>query len=608
MAAMLPSSSHIPARVQAAVSPALLNTWPLALLAVVLPTLWAWHQPPSITFYNQLLAVLGWAAWTMALAWLAPAAPTTAQGLARTPGLGMTCLSVALWLVAGSALGAAWSGGLTWGLALMASGLALSAWWVLLCGWHAGQRWSAPQVMDVMAWALACAGVFGVALGALQVFAPQWADTDLIAKSVVAGRAVGNLRQPNHLSTLLIMAVAGTVWLGRRKQLPIWLGMALVVACIGGVVGTASRTGMVAMGLLMLWGWRDRGLPAPLRALLLAAPLCYAAWWGLLAWWAQAGEGHAFAAQARLHDGSDISSSRFKIWTNTLDLIRMHPWTGVGWGQFNLAWTFTEFPSRPISFFDHTHNIVLQLAVELGIPMALLLISLCGLGLWPVVSTWWRKQDQVSSEAQGVKAMAATVLATAALHSLLEYPLWYAYFLLPVAFIWGLALSAADQDRQTNAAAPMPSRAGLLPAGLMLVGAIWCVVDYQKASSIYAPSAGAAPLAERIATGRNTLWFAYQADYAWVTNQVTAPPLPPAAFKRTLDNLVDARLMVAYARSLATHGDVDKARYVVARLKEFRHPVGQDFLAPCEQAGNQEVRPFQCTAPTGHYNWRQVLP
>jgi hypothetical protein len=285
----------------------------------------------------------------------------------------------------------------------------------------------------------------------------------------------------------------------------------------------------------------------------------------------------------------------------------MHPWTGVGWGQFNLAWTFTEFPSRPISFFDHTHNIVLQWAVELGLPMALLLISLCGFGLWPVVSTWWRKQDRVSSDEHGVKAMAATVLATAALHSLLEYPLWYAYFMLPVAFIWGLALSASDQESPATAASSMPSFAGLLPAGLMLVGAIWCVIDYQKVSNIYAPRAGAAPLAERITTGRNTLWFAYQADYAWVTDQTSAPPLPPMAFRQTLDNLVDARLMIAFANSLAAHGQVDKARFVIDRLREFRHPLGQSFLSVCQQRAAQPM-PYQCTPASRQYQWYQVIP
>ena len=45
-----------------------LNTgWGLAILALLGPTLIAAHDPPSVTFYNQALAALGWGLW---LAWL----------------------------------------------------------------------------------------------------------------------------------------------------------------------------------------------------------------------------------------------------------------------------------------------------------------------------------------------------------------------------------------------------------------------------------------------------------------------------------------------------------------------------------------------------------
>ena len=51
-----------------------------------------------------------------------------------------------------------------------------------------------------------------------------------------------------------------------------------------------------------------------------------------------------------------------------------------------------------------------------------------------------------------------------------------------------------------------------------------------------------------------------------------------AAAKRTAHNLIDARLMMAWARSLHATGDTDRARYVVARLREFRNAAAQDWL------------------------------
>ena len=139
---------------------------------------------------------------------------------------------------------------------------------------------------------------------------------------------------------------------------------------------------------------------------------------------------------------------------------------------------------------------------------------------------------------------------------------------------------------------------------------IWCALDYLTAVNIYAPFANAGPLDQRIQFGKKMPWWGYQADYADVTSiDDDEPSKPPAAFKRALHNLLDARLMAAYARSLAEHGEVDKARYIVARLNEFKSRMGREFVAPCAKApATGPERPFQCDPPKGRYTWRDVLP
>jgi O-antigen ligase len=109
--------------------------------------------------------------------------------------------------------------------------------------------------------------------------------------------------------------------------------------------------------VLMLCGWGllDKRLSRRSRALLIASPLAFALLWGALAAWAHHSQ-HVFGGDAQLAKG-DISASRFAIWSNTLSLIARHPWLGVGWGEFNLAWSLTPFPGRPVAFFDHTHNL-----------------------------------------------------------------------------------------------------------------------------------------------------------------------------------------------------------------------------------------------------------
>ena len=591
---------------------------PWAFLAVAVPTLLAANDPPSVTFYNQILSVFGWGVWMMVLRGRHGLGGQVLSGW-RAP---MLALSLVLWVTAGAALASSAINHLPLGLALMAAGMALSAWVVQDTAWRAAQKLGVVPMLDVVAEALAMTGVVGLALGFLQVFLPGWTDGLVIAQPSSPGRAVGNLRQPNHLSTLLVWSVCGAAWLGRRRLWAQGVAAFMVIAGIGGVVWTASRTGMLGMGLLSAWALRDKHMNRPMRLMLLLAPLWYGLWWLAMAYWAHMGTGHTFAAEARLNDGSDISSSRFKIWSDTLELIRANPWFGVGWGEFNLAWTFTELPHRPVAFFDHTHNVLMQWAVELGLPVTTLLALLTAFGLIVLWMPWRAVASQGAKEPEGLRlgvlAMTGTVAAMAGLHSLLEYPLWYAYFLLPAAMVWALGLAARGGVRllpeEARRTPESEARAWSWPSaslGLVVVlGAIWCAIDYQFAANIYAPRPGAGALSQRIAFGQQRLWFGYQADYAQATGpDEDEPSLPPSAFSRTLHNLVDSRLMIAYARSLAEHGEVDKARYIVARLNEFKSRMGREFVAPCEKApASGPERPFQCDPPKGRYTWREVLP
>lgn len=592
-------TSH-PVSAAVALSPA---GWTWALLAIAAPTLIAAHDPPSVTFYNQALAVLGWGLW---LAWMGRApggldTPATPRAQA-----GHWALTGMLAVLAAAAFGSGVFGTLPTGLSLMGGGMSLAALLAFHSGWRQGRSVTRDGIAELFFGALAVAGGLGLLLAAVQVFMPSWADGTFIASPNMAGRAVGNLRQPNHFSTLLVFAAAGLAWLGARRRLRPGVAALGVALCIGGIVLTASRTGMVAMVFLTAWGVLDRRLPRTLRVTLVAAPLLYGAWWGGMWLLAHADRTVAFAGETRLHDSSDISSSRFKIWANVLSLIQQHPWWGVGYGEFNLAWTLTPFPNRPAAFFDHTHNVVLQWAVELGLPAAIVLSVLALWGWWSLVRPGSEGERQTGEPA--TVGAAAVIVTTAGLHSLLEYPLWYSYFLLPTAFAWGLGLAARQGvAREAGGARPRWCLAGGVVMALM---AIWCALDYQAAANIYAPRPGASSLERRIAFAKQMPWWGYQADYAEVTVvDKSEPSAPPQAFRRTLHNLLDARLMTAYARSLAEHGEIDKARFVVARLKEFKNASAKTFLAACDAppVPGQEA-PFQCAPPQRHYAWRELLP
>jgi hypothetical protein len=99
-------------------------------------------------------------------------------------------------------------------------------------------------------------------------------------------------------------------------------------------------------------------------------------------------------------------------------------------------------------------------------------------------------------------------------------------------------------------------------------------------------------LTARIATGQRSLFFSHQADYAAATSLSTGP-VALAAARRTAFNLVDARLLMQWSRSLEATGDVEGARYLADRLREFRNPTGDTWFASCAEQAFAPVMP-QC--------------
>ncbi len=564
--------------------------WP----AILVPGFIAYNVPPSPTLFNQLAAVGLWSAALLVV--------RTGPGWTlRSAALHSKALWLALALVGAAAVFSSALGTLPWGLGLSAAGLLLACMALVTAG-AAVQPTRAFLVAFFSAWV--AAGVCSSLIAVVQVFAPQWTGGDWIARSGMPGRAVGNLRQPNHLATLLLwsaVALVPLVELGllRATKLRRAFASGLMVLPVVGVTLSGSRTGLVGIVALAIWGLADRRLSRLARGLLLSAPFVCVATVALTQAWSAATASHAIGAATRLGQGA-LSSSRFAIWRDTLVLIGDQPWLGVGFGEFNFAWTLTPLPSRPTEFFDHTHNLPLQLAVELGLPLAGLVIGLLVLALWQAARRTW-----VVPGEQGAALRAAfAMVLLAALHSQLEYPLWYAHFLLPAAFTWALCLGASKTETATPPAGGgqhAPAWAWTASAAMVLATLV-VLADYRRVTAIFSPSAAATPLEQRIADGQRSWFFAHHADYAAATTAVR-PADAMAAFERSPHHLLDTRLMIAWATALAQGGNVDGARHLAARLKEFRNPDADAFYAPCEDKA-LAPRPFQCEAPERSYGWR----
>jgi len=418
-----------------------LLTIALAVCAIVVPTLIAANLPPSSTFFNQAAAVIGWGGLLVA------AAPFCRLDVKRSDAGAWTLLAAVAILIM-AALGSATFNGLPWSLALSNAGMLLVASAVILFGMAIGQGPRLETVFHAVCLALVIAGVLSSFIACLQVFAPDLTGGDLIAATSHGGRASGNLRQPNHLSSLLSWSIVACGWLMQRNggRAWSWALVSCIVIMVLAMALSASRTGWIAIAMIAGWAAFDVRLSRRVRIALGLTPVMYVLCWSGLTIWAHVSH-QLFGGEARLTTEGDISSSRFGIWSNTISLIAQHPLSGVGFGEFNFAWSLTPFPHRPVAFFDHTHNIALQFLVELGLPVGLFVLGLLACALFRAVV--------VALEAQGDDAatLAASTMSVLIIiiHSLLEYPLWYSYFLLPTAFFLGVVVSKSLRGRRAEA-------------------------------------------------------------------------------------------------------------------------------------------------------------
>jgi len=566
-----------------------------AVLAVVLPTLLAFNLAPSATLFNQAAALICWA---IVLALWSLTSPTWRMSSVSQMALpAALAISLLMSCVAPSAAG------LPWSLAWSNAGMILAAILVVQLMTVTQRAGKGPAALRTLCVALVVASAASAAIGLVQVFVPGLADGNVIAKSGFPGRAVGNMRQPNHVSSLLLWGIIAVAYLAEapnawRRAVVWFIGLFFVF----GVVLSASRTGAIGTGLLTLWALLDRRLSRPTRWLLGLMPVFYGVFWLANSAWADYSH-HVFGGEARFSTSGDISSSRYAIWSNTLELIKAHPWFGVGFGEFNFAWTLTPFPDRPVAFFDHTHNLPLQLIVEMGIPLGLLVLGLLLFALYCALRNVMPQPDRDPSLPPQMSSAAFMIVLMIGLHSLLEYPLWYAYFLLPTAFAFGLCLGDPPRGKTPAQEAPAKEasiwriRPLLVASLLMLAGGVFTLFDYMKVAAIFSANENAPPLSQRIADGRRSVFFAHHADYAAATI-AEHPSQVMFAFKRAPHYLLDARLMMAWAKALDEAGETDKARYVAQRLKEFRNEQAAEFFAPCQEPVPQADKPFQCQQPT----------
>lgn len=383
------------------------------------------HYRPWPSFHSELLAFLG---TTLLLCSRLLAGASRLQW----PRIALFVLSVALvpWLQ--FAVGVTQYGGDALTVSLYFAGL-LGA---MAVGFTHQQFKAAPEgsctgLMHVL-WVGA---LVSAAIGLVQWLSLHDEFTLLITEGTLGDRAMGNLAQSNHLSTLLLLGAVALACVFEKRVIgttAFVLGVAFLSAVL---VLTQSRTGMLSVGVLTLFLWFKRRhhsarWPAAVPVLWALVFLLTTQLLPKLSEFLLMGgdRGVAFTD----------SSGRWQLWKQFVYGILQEPWLGYGWNQSVRAQMAgaIAYPGELTS--DYAHNLVIDLLAWNGLPLGLLLI---GLGVYWCVSRAWRVRGT-----DAIYAMAC--LMPVLVHSLLEYPFAYGYFLLPAGVMVGI-IEASLPERQS---------------------------------------------------------------------------------------------------------------------------------------------------------------
>lgn len=402
----------------------------------VLPFLIPIHARPYTAFYNEWLAIaLGLAA---ALPLLAPrwwrALPL--------PRVALVPLGLATLIVLQGVLGLATD----WQTPFIAVLYLLWACLMMVVGAGLAHTVGLGRLSGMIAGAMLVAALLTGALALL-----QWADVRLpwLVARDVAGYG-GNLAQVNHQAEVLGVGLVAWAYFMLGGRLPLALAWAMVLPLLVALALTGARMGVLYVVLLALagavWAWRQPGQTVRRRglALLVLIPLFYAVQLGLPH---MSGVLTGAMPFEKVVEGFNGPSVRWQLIQEAWRVFMAHPLLGVGWGGF--VWQdFLLAPVLPAQpgMASHAHNLIMQLLAETG--------SIGALWVAGGLLAWLVAQHRVPLDAARAWLLAA--LAVPMIHSLLEYPLWYGYFLGVVA----LLLGAGETRLKWVAFAPGPLVAG----------------------------------------------------------------------------------------------------------------------------------------------------
>jgi hypothetical protein len=274
----------------------------------------------------------------------------------------------------------------------------------------------------------------------------------------IGARPYANLAQANNFATLLCLGLAGIAYFYQTAKVGRLAACLTCLTLLFCLALTQSRTPWVTLlAVIIFWHWKStapkvRILTANLISwvfiyLLFVFALPYISEWLVLS-------STSLLTRA-------TSMERWDLWQQFWHAAWDCPLWGCGWNQAGVAQVNASL-THPLALpSEHSHNILLDLLLWNGIPLGTLLILLIG--------GWLARLAWMANSTESLFALICSGFIIG--HGLLEYPLEYAFYLLPLGLLLGLA--AAERSTIYELDIPCWLPATVLLLGVLLFGLYW---------------------------------------------------------------------------------------------------------------------------------------
>ena len=274
------------------------------------------------------------------------------------------------------------------------------------------------------------------AIGMAQWFNVQGPLQMYVVQSDLGDRAMGNLGQANQLATLLLLGIAALACVYERKvigDLAFFTGAGFMS---GVLVLTQSRSGLLSVIVVAIFlVWKKRHVSLRLSN------------WAILTWVVALVVGNLLLPslselllmqEARSLGTTSTFSLRLTMWKQVGAAVLQSPWLGYGWNQTPSAHAAGAIAYPGTFTYTFAHNFLVDMLAWNGIPLGLLLSG--------AIAYWFITRMSSSKRIEAVYALAC--LLPVAVHSMLEFPFAYAYFLLTCGLMVGI-VEAVSPARTT---------------------------------------------------------------------------------------------------------------------------------------------------------------